>query len=374
MPSSGIRKIMSLSEDIDDCIHLEVGQPDFRTPEHILNAAALAAHNGFTPYTNSAGIMELRTAVARKVTERNGFSAGPHNVVVSPGAVCSLFTTLISLVAPGEEILLPNPGWPNYTMQTTCIGAKAVYYPLDPSRGFQIDFDALERLVSPNTKAIIINTPGNPTGAVFSPEAVERVVAFACKHDLFLISDEVYEDIVFDGAHTSTGVFDEDGRVVTIFSFSKSYAAMGLRLGYAVCRENLAQLLTKIQEPVVSCASSISQKACVEAIKGTQEPVRDMARAYKSRRDVVVDMLKKYSLHSYTPSGAFYILIDISRTGMNSTDFAVELLKENKVAVAPGETFGSSTQSYVRVSFAIDSVKLGEGVEILCRKITGTRV
>ena len=371
MPSSGIRKIMALSEDVDGCIHLEVGQPDFRTPEHILEAVVQAARDGFTKYTNSAGIIELREAIAKKVTGKNGISIGPQNVVVSPGAVCSIFTTLLALVEPGDEVLLPDPGWPNYTMQMSCICAKAVYYPLDKSRGFQIDFDVLEGLVTSKTKVLIINNPGNPTGAVFPYEAVEKAVSFAGKHDLFVISDEIYEDIVFEGKHTPAGLFDTDSRVISVFGFSKSYSAMGLRVGYAVCEEKLARLITKLQEPVVSCASAISQKGCVAALKGPQDSVYEMTRAYKQRRDAVIEILKKHDLYLYTPNGAFYVLVDISRAGMNSMDFALELLNEKKVAVAPGETFGKTVPNFIRVSFATSIDHLREGVELLCEKING---
>jgi len=369
MPSSGIRKIMALSSEVEGCIHLEVGQPDFRTTEHILDAPAKAAHDGFTRYTSSAGIPELREAIARKVTEKNGFPIKAENVVVSPGAVCSIMTTLLAFVDPGDEILIPDPGWPNYMMQKACLSAEAIRYPLDPEQGFQIDFNALERCVTPKTKVMIINSPGNPTGAVFPREYIKKIVEFAQRHDIFLISDEVYEDIIYEGVHTSAGLFNDDDRIVSVFGFSKTYAVTGLRVGYAVCEKGMAELITKIQEPIVSCASGISQKACVAALEGPQEPVSKMVKAYKERRNAVVEILKKNDLYLYTPSGAFYILIDISRTGMNSTDFALELLSEKKVAVAPGETFSNQTSSFVRVSFATDTEKLIEGVNILCERI-----
>ena len=369
MPSSGIRRIMGLSEEVEGCIHLEVGQPDFRTPEHILEAVSQAAKDGFTSYTYSAGIRELREAIVEKVRDRNGVDITIDNVVVSPGAVCSMFTTMLALAEAGDEVLLPDPGWPNYMMQMSCIGTVPVRYPLDPSRGFRIDFDALEKLVTPKTKVLVINTPGNPTGAVFSREDMAQAVAFARKHDLFLISDEIYEDIIFNGKHESALQFDTDGRVAVVFGFSKSYAVTGLRVGYTICPVDMAKLVTKIQEPVISCASGVSQKGCVAALKGPQDELVRMVKAYGERRDAVIDILEKNGLHLYTPNGAFYILIDISRTGVNSTDFAVDLLKRRKVAVAPGETFGSSTDSFVRISFALDIEKLKEGVTILCEEI-----
>ncbi len=370
MPSSGIRKIMGLSQDIPGCIHLEVGQPDFDTPRHVLEAASEAALSGFTRYTPSAGIPELREAIAKKVTEKNGFAIRPEHVVVSPGAVCSIFTSLLALVEAGDEVLIPDPGWPNYMMQMGCIGAKGVRYPLDPDHGFQLKFDAIEKLVTPRTKVLLINTPGNPTGAVFPEDAVKEICAFARRHDLFVLSDEVYEEILFDGAHTSTGKFDTDGRVATVFGFSKTYAVTGLRVGYTVSHnEKIVQLVTKLQEPVISCAGGISQKACLAALEGSQKPFTDMVAVYKDRRDKVVAILKEKGLYRYTPSGAFYILIDISKTGMNSTDFAVDLLKTRKVAVAPGETFGATTDSFIRICFATDTEQLVEGVHILCDRI-----
>ena len=370
MPSSGIRKIMSLSQDVPRCIHLEVGQPDFKTPEHVLEAAAKAAMDGFTRYTPSAGIPELREAIARKVTEKNGFDILPSQVVISPGAVCSIYTTLLAIVEPGDEVLIPDPGWPNYMMQMGCLAATGVRFPLDASNGFQIDFDALEKMVTSRTKVLLINTPGNPTGAVYPPETIQKIMEFARKHDIYVLSDEVYEEILFDGKHTSTGMYDEDERVATVFGFSKTYAVTGMRVGYTVAHnEKLVNLITKLQEPVISCASGISQKACLAALEGPQEPFKEMVRIYKERRDKVVEILRAKGLYRYTPSGAFYILIDISKTGMNSTDFAVDLLQTRNVAVAPGETFGSTTDSFVRICFATDTDQLVEGVSILCDRI-----
>ncbi|MFC1489645.1 pyridoxal phosphate-dependent aminotransferase [Candidatus Latescibacterota bacterium] len=372
VPPSGIRKIYEMSLGIEGCLHLETGQPDFRTPEHILEAVAQAARDGFTQYTSSAGIPELVEAIARKVVDKNGFQCEPKNIVVSAGAICSLLTTLFAVVEHGDEVLIPDPAWPNYMSQMAVIGSVGVQYPLIPSEGFTIDFDALEKRVTPKTKAMIINTPGNPTGAVFKPETVEKIVEFANRHDLYLISDEVYEDIIFEGAHTSAGLFDHDGRVITIFGFSKTYAATGLRMGYSVCEEKLAALITKLQQPVVICPPSISQKGCVAALNGPQDSIGEMVSVYRSRRDIVVEILKENGLYTYTPEGAFYIMVDISKTGMNSEEFCLDLLKQKKVAVAPGDTFGEVSSKFVRIAFCTDTEKLITGTNLLCDYINGT--
>ena len=299
-----------------------------------------------------------------KVTRKNGFKASPENVVVSAGGLGSLLITLHAFVECGDEVLLPKPGWPNYLLQMACIGSKGVQYPLDPSNDFRIDFDALERLVTPRTKAIIVNSPSNPTGAVFPREDIERVVDFTRRRDLFLISDEVYEDIVFEGEHVTTGTYNDDGRIAVIFSFSKTYAVTGLRVGYVVCEKNVATLVAKINEAVVSCAPGISQRACLAALKGPQDEIAEMVRVYHERRDGVVEILRERGRFTYLPKGAFYTLIDITDTGMGSDEFTMELLRERKVAVAPGATFGAET--YVRISLATNTDKLLEGTRKLC--------
>jgi len=366
MPESGIQKIFELSYGMEGVIHLEVGQPDFRTPEHILEAISEAGREGFTRYTAAAGMWELREAIAKKITEKNGFEAEGSNIVVTPGAVASIMSAMVALAEPGDDILIPDPAWPNYIMQTRCIGCRAVRYPLAPGDGFQIDFDALEKLVTPKTKILVVNTPANPTGVVFSRERIEEIVDFAKRHDLFLISDEVYEEIIFDGDHVSTGQYNDDGRICSVFAFSKTYAMPGIRIGYAVCDQKMAKTIEIIQTPLVTCPTSISQKACLAALNGPQDDVIKMSAIYQKRRDAVVKILKEKGLYLYTPSGAFYILIDITATGISSDDFALELLREKKVALAPGETFGDTTKSFVRISFTTDTDSLIKGVTTLC--------
>ena len=369
MRRSGIRMIMDLAWQVPDAIHLEVGQPDFDTPEHIIEAGCRAARSGFTKYTPNAGIPSLREAIVRKLKRRNGIEVTPDHVVATPGAVTAMATSLLTLTEAGEEVLIPDPGWPNYEMAARAIGAVPVRYPLDPNADFLPDFAALEGLVTERTKVLMTNTPSNPTGAVFPEAVVRRLVEFAGEYDLYLISDEVYEDIVFEGKHVSAAPFDRDGRVISVFGFSKSYAMTGWRLGYAVAPLPIAEVITKMQEPFVSCPVAISQKAAEAALEGPQDAVREMCAAYRRRRDAAVRILKEHDLFTYSPRGAFYLLMDISGCGKDSYTFAKDLLREKKVAVAPGGTFGEIGERYIRISLATAEEHVVEGLTRVCTYI-----
>jgi len=361
--------IMDLAWQVPDAIHLEVGQPDFDTPEHIIETGCRAARSGFTKYTPNAGIPSLREAIVRKLKRRNGIEVTPDHIVATPGAVTAMATSLLTLAEAGEEVLIPDPGWPNYEMATLAIGAVPVRYPLDPNAEFLPDFAALEGRVTDGTKVLIANTPSNPTGAVFPEAVVRRLVEFAADYDLYLISDEVYEDIVFEGTHVSAAPFDRDGRVVSVFGFSKSYAMTGWRLGYAVAPLPIAEVITKMQEPFVSCPVAISQKAAEAALEGSQDAVREMCAAYRRRRDAAVRILKENDLFTYSPRGAFYLLMDISSSGKDSYTFAKDLLREKKVAVAPGGTFGDIGERYIRISLATVEEHVVEGLTRVCTYI-----
>ncbi len=374
MRRSGIRMIMDLSAEVPDAIHLEVGQPDFDTPAHIVEAGCRAAKEGFTRYTPNAGLLSLREAIVEKLRERNGIEATVDQVVVTPGAVTAIATALLAIAEPGEEVLLPDPAWPNYEMMALSIGAVPVRYPLDPERGFLPDFEGMERAISERTKALMVNSPCNPTGAVFPEDVVRGLVEFTERHDLYLISDEVYEDIVFEGEHISPARFDRDGRVVSVFGFSKTYAMTGWRLGYAVASEAVARVVAKLQEPFVSCASAISQKAGEAALRGDQSCVAEMREAYRRRRDLAVGLFREYEVAVHEPKGAFYMLVDVASSGLDSYTFARRLLEEEKVAVAPGATFGPRGEGYVRISLATAEEQLLEGVRRLCRFLGQVKV
>lgn len=366
----GVREIMELAADIPDAIHLEVGEPNFPTPAHVVEAAAQAGRDGFTRYTSNFGIPRLREAVAAKMARFNGLRVDPSQVVVTPGGVAAISGVLTALVDPGEEVLVPDPSWPNAIMWTAVLGARPVPYALRQERDFLPEIGELEALVTPATKAIVINSPGNPTGAVFPAELVRGLVEFARRHDLYLISDEIYEQIIFEGEHCSPARFDGDGRVITLSGMSKTYAMTGWRIGYLVASPPIVDLVGRLQEPVTSCAVGVAQMAAVAALEGPQDVVEEMRRSYMRRRDLAVDALKAHGLFRYAPRGAFYVMVDVRGTGMTSERFARELLRAEKVAVAPGSAFGPSGEGFVRVSLASEESLLIEGLRRLCRFAT----
>jgi len=247
----------------------------------------------------------------------------------------------------------------------TCSQAVPRLYPLSPQHGFWPRIEVLEDYVGARSKAMIINSPCNPTGAVFPAELVQDLVDFAARHDLYLIADEVYEQLVYEAEHVSPGRFDPDGRVVGVHSFSKTYAMTGWRVGYAVASEAVAGLIAKLQEPFFSCASSVSQKAAEAALAGPQDCVAEMRNAYRKHRDLTVDLLEAAGLAFVKPLGTFYTMVDITRFGLDSYTFARRLLQKAGVAVAPGRTFGPSADGYVRISLAPTAGEIREGLSRL---------
>ena len=369
MRGSGIRELMMLALATPGVVRLETGDPDLPTPEHIVAAAAEAARSGYTKYTPTAGIAPLREAITRKLKRVNRIEVGPEQVVVSHGGVSGLAVAIQSLVDPGDEVLVPDPGWPPYSAMVILAGARQVPYALDRAAGYQINLAALERLVTPATKVLLINSPGNPTGAVFEAEVVEAVVEFASRHDLFLLSDEVYDETIFEGEHVSPARFDSEGRVISVFSFSKTYAMTGWRVGYVVASAALAALFTKVQEPLIACASAISQKAAEAALEGPQDCVGEMRGAYQRRRDLTVSLLQEAGLFVTAPQGALYVLANISAASSDTYAFATGLVRDHGVSVAPGETFGPQGAGLVRISLTSPEAALREGIGRLAQGV-----
>jgi len=372
-PRSGIRRLLDMAVAYPDAIHLEIGQPDFPTPEHIIQAAHQAALDGLTGYTANAGLPALREAIAAKLARENGVDVTADHVVVTVGGMGGLFLAFRALLDESDQVLVPDPGWVNYDQMACLCGAEVVRYPLDPERGFLPRLEALPGLVGPRTRLLVMNSPANPTGAVLPEDVVAALVAIAREHDLHLLSDECYEKIVFDARHVSAGAFDTDGRVVSVFSFSKAYAMTGWRVGWMVTRSDVAAVCANLQEGIVSCASSISQAAAVAALTGPQDCIRAMVDSYRARRDRALAILRRYGRETYVPQGAFYLLVDIRDSGLDSDVFAERLLHDERVAVAPGSTFGPAARSYVRISLATALDQLEVGLDRVCRYIDRVR-
>jgi aspartate/methionine/tyrosine aminotransferase len=372
IPRSGIREVMDLAweaEKTGEVIHLEVGQPDFDTPDHIVEATCRYVREGYTRYVPNAGLGQLREAAARYLELHTGVATGPENMLITPGAVMSVATAFLSLLEPGDEVLLPDPGWPNYNMAVAIAHGQPVLYKLRPESKFLPDLAELEGLITPRTKLLLLCSPSNPTGQVYDASTMKALVALAQKHDLWLLSDEIYGEIVFDGPHTSALPFDQDGRSLVISGMSKSYAMTGYRVGFTRACPEYVELAAKLQEPFVSCGSGFSQMASVEALEGPQDCVAQMREAYRCRRDVALEVLREFGMYEYTPGGAFYVLIDISASGMDSRAFTYDLIQQKRVAVAPGNTFGQVADRYVRVSIASSEDNIREGVTRLCQLV-----
>ena len=369
LPRSGIREIMELAWTVGDAIHLEVGEPNFPTPDHIVEAAHRAAVDGFTRYTPNAGIPELREVLSGKVRERNGIDAPPDRIVVTPGAVVGLYSAIAAVGDPGNEILLSDPSWPNYQLMMNLMGIRPVRFPLSAEDSFVPSAARIEPHITDRTKALLLNSPGNPTGATTPREALEELIELACAYDLWVLSDEVYDEIWFDEPSASAGPLDPDGRVITFFSFSKTYAMTGWRVGYLVAPPGLTESIIKAQEPITSCVNAPAQKAAVTAITGPQDIVAEMRKSYHERRDLVIDLLEEEGIPYVRPTGAFYLMVDVSGSGLDDLQFARRLVLERGVATVPGTTFGPDSGAYVRVSLATATDPLLEGVNRLAEAI-----
>jgi aspartate aminotransferase len=378
-------------------IRFHVGDPDFAPPNAVIEATHRAMNEGKTHYPQSVGVHELRLALTEKVTKRNGLAAHWEQVVVAPGSTEALLAVMEVVLHPGDELLLPEIYWPNYVQQALLASAIPTFYPL--GEGYQPDVEGTRRRITAKTRAILINSPSNPTGAVIPETTLRALYALAREHDLWILSDEAYEDIVFDATHVSLGAFErdlpeEERRVFSLFTFSKSYAMTGFRLGYIVAPNmDTSTILRKTQEPLVGSTASMIQWGGLAALRD-DAPVAAMRDAYRRRRDLAVGMLREPGLLHYTPQGAFYVLADLASTGMTGDEFARALLDEEKVCVAPAAGFafapefdgggvpvdrapaGSAGPEYpvnpkarhlVRIAFCVSDDDVREGITRLVR-------
>jgi aspartate aminotransferase/aminotransferase len=371
MPRSAIREIMALAAGRPEVIHLEVGDPDLDTPAPIAAALQRAVRDGATHYAPNAGLPSLRAAIAARCTARTGSAVTADQVVVTVGAVNALFAALFALLDAGDELLVPDPGWPNYASICHLAGASARPYPMPAEAGFLPDPAVLRGMIGPRTKGLLLNTPGNPSGAVFPASLMQDLAALARETGIWLVSDEIYEDMLFEGEHVSIASCGVADRSIVISGFSKSYAMTGWRLGWAVAPPTLAPVLAGLLEPVVSCAPTMIQEAGLAALQGDQACVAEAAERFRRRRDILVEVLGQSPLLPVVPRGAFYGFLDIGATGLRSLDFARRALAEVAVAVVPGVTFGPASDRFVRVALTVPDETLREGLLRLRRLAEG---
>lgn len=344
--------------------HFEMGEPDFDTPENIKNAASKALSDGYTHYTAAPGLLELRQAIAEYVSEDVGVDINPEKeVMVMPGAKPGLFTGILATANAGDEVIMPNPAFPIYESVTNLVRAKPVPIPLKEENEFRLSPADVRKKVTKKTKLLILNTPHNPCGSSLMKNEMEEIAEIAEEHNLWVMSDEIYSKIIYEGQHYSMlSIPGMRERTIMIHGFSKTYAMTGWRLGYAIGDAKVIANMTRLQVNIASCAAAFSQIAGIEALRGPQDAVSMMAAEYRKRRDAIVRALNSIKgLTCKTPAGAFYVFPNIRKTGMKSKDLMLHLLNKAHVAVVHGTAFGKYGEGYLRFSYAtsLDNIKVG---------------
>lgn len=344
-----------------DVISFTLGEPDFDTPKHICDAAADAMYRGETHYSPSAGIPELRDAIAEKLRTENKLDAKASDILVTPGAKQAIFETMMSVLDDGDEAILFDPAWVSYEPAIKFAGANATWVPTDPYDGFKpLD---MEEYITDKTKLIVVNSPGNPTGAVYDKQTLKHISDVAIDNDILVLSDEIYEKIIYGKEHFSIGSFEGmQDRTITVNGFSKAYAMTGWRLGYVCARPDIFKGMLKIQSHSVSSATSFVQHGGVAALEGPQEPITEMVDKFKARRDLLLDGLNTIGIKCQKPGGAFYAFADVSEYG-NGDVITEKLLTDAHVAVTPGSAFGESGKDFIRISYAASLERIQEGLE-----------
>jgi len=343
--------------------HLDVGEPDFDTPVHIKEAAIKAIKEGFTHYTSSRGILELREAIAEDLKKR-GIPADPSDeILVTPGAKHAIYCACLSTLNPGDEVLVLAPTWPTHFQCVEIAEARAVEVPC--GEDYSLD-EELKARVTSRTRMILVGSPNNPTGGVLSEEAVKAIVDVADDNDLLILSDEVYDRLVYEDSKPLSPASLEDGRerTIVINGFSKAYAMTGWRLGYACASREIIESMTRIQQSTTTCPVSFVQKAGIAALRGPQEQVRKMVEEYDRRRRFMVERLNEIEgVRCVRPKGAFYVFPDISSLKMPSSEFCLRLLEETGVSTTPGSVFGECGEGHIRISYASDIQTISEGIK-----------
>lgn len=367
-------KAKELKEAGVDVVSFGAGEPDFNTPKNIMDAAIKSMEEGKTKYTPTSGIIELREAICKKLKEDNNLSYNSNEIIVSTGAKQCLADAFMAILNPGDEVIVPIPYWVSYPELIKLADGVPVFVEGKEENDYKYTLESLNKVVNDNTKAIIINSPNNPTGTVYSIEELKEIAEFAQKHDLIIISDEIYEKLIYDGKkHVSVASLSEDAynRTIVINGFSKSYAMTGWRLGYAAGSAEVIKLMTSVQSHITSNTNSIAQYAGVEALNGPKDEIEKMVKKFEERRNLMIDRIKNITgLSVIRPEGAFYVMINLKNylgksinenVINNSVDFSRELLEHEKVAVIPGSAFG--LDKYIRLSYATSEELILKGLD-----------
>ena len=367
-------KAKQMKADGQDVVGFGAGEPDFDTPEHIKTAAIAALQAGFTKYTPSAGIPELRQAIAEKLAADNGLTYRAGQVIVSNGAKHSCYNAILATCQPGDEVIIPAPYWVSYPDMVRLVGAEPVIVPTMERNNWKMHAEDFENAMTPRTKMLIMNSPCNPTGSVYTQEELEAIVEVARGEDIYILSDEIYEKLVYDDAkHVSIASLSKEAYdlTITVNGFSKSYAMTGWRLGYLAAPEAVAKAVDSIQSHTTANPSSFSQRGALAALKGDQQSVADMREEFDMRRNYMLDRLSKIpNVTAVRPQGAFYVLVNVSQLGLTSQNFADRLLSKSNVAVVPGAAFGDDRTIRLSYATSIDIIKKGlDRLQDFCRTL-----
>ena len=364
-------KAGELKKEGIDVVSFGVGEPDFNTPKNIIEAATRAMEEGKTKYTATSGIVELKEAIAKKLHDDNGLNYGTKNIIISTGAKQSLANVFMAILNPGDEVIIPVPYWVSYPELVKLSDGVPVFIETKKENDFKVTYDELKSVLSENTKAIVINSPNNPTGTVYSKKDLEVIAKFAEENDLIIISDEIYEKLIYGKEkHISIASLSEDAfkRTVVINGFSKAYAMTGWRIGYAACYdEELIKVMNNVQSHMTSNTNSIAQFAALEALNGDQETIKNMVKEFSLRRELMIELISEIEdLTFIEPKGAFYVMIDVSKVLKKanikgSMEFANLLLKEENVVVIPGIAFGED--NFIRLSYATSKEEIIKGLK-----------
>ncbi len=370
---SGIRKYFEIAATMENVISLGIGEPDFVSPQPIIDAAMQGLRDGKTGYTANSGLMELRELIAADLRSRYGVSYDPKTeIIVTVGVSEAMLLAMLALVDPGDEVLIPEPCFVSYGPTAQFAGGEVVYVPTSVENQFQVTAEDIASRITPRTKMLFLGYPNNPTGAVLSRKSLEAIAEVVEEHDLMVLSDEIYDQLVYGQAHQSghvcvPSVAGLRERTVLLGGFSKNHAMTGWRIGYVCAPREIATALYKLHQYVVMSAPTLGQIGAVAALKYCADDVERMRQAYDSRRRLIVDGFRNAGMPTFEPEGAFYCFPDIRSTGLTSEEFAQKLLEEERVAVVPGDAFGPSGVGYVRCSYATAYDKIEEAVRRITR-------